>query len=296
MASGIVLHIQEELTCPICLGLLTEPLSLECGHSFCKACITADNKEPVIAQKEERLCPVCRFSYHPGDLRPNRTVANIVERLREVKVSPEEGQKRDLCVRHGEKLQLFCKEDGKVICWLCERSQEHRGHHTLLMEEVAQEYQKKLGAALERLKREQKKTEMYKNYIRKEGASWKTQIQNEIQSFQNCIKRLKDILDIEEQKELQKLKKTEENVLRTLAESEEELVQQSKLVSDLMSALEHRLQGSAIGMVQDVNGIMERSNTLTVKEPYTPSHERRRRVLKPDLSRILKVLNELKDD
>nr|XP_019575668.1 PREDICTED: tripartite motif-containing protein 5-like [Rhinolophus sinicus] len=113
---------------------------------------------------------------------------------------------------------------------------------------------------------------MYKNYIRKEGASWKTQIQNEIQSFQNCIKRLKDILDIEEQKELQKLKKTEENVLRTLAESEEELVQQSKLVSDLMSALEHRLQGSAIGMVQDVNGIMERYvwNTSAVKRGLKP--------------------------
>nr|2YRG_A Chain A, Tripartite motif-containing protein 5 [Homo sapiens] len=43
--------------------------------------------------------------------------------------SPE-GQKVDHCARHGEKLLLFCQEDGKVICWLCERSQEHRGHHT----------------------------------------------------------------------------------------------------------------------------------------------------------------------
>ena len=46
-----------------------------------------------------------------------------------------------LCAHHGEKLQLFCEEDGKLICWLCERSQEHRGHHTFLMEEIAQEYQ-----------------------------------------------------------------------------------------------------------------------------------------------------------
>lgn len=49
---------------------------------------------------------------------------------------------------------------------------------------------------------------------------------------------------------MQKLKKSEEKILRKLAESEEELVRQSQLVSDLISALEHRLQGSAIGMLQ----------------------------------------------
>nr|5K3Q_A Chain A, Tripartite motif-containing protein 5,Tripartite motif-containing protein 5 [Macaca mulatta]5K3Q_B Chain B, Tripartite motif-containing protein 5,Tripartite motif-containing protein 5 [Macaca mulatta]5K3Q_C Chain C, Tripartite motif-containing protein 5,Tripartite motif-containing protein 5 [Macaca mulatta]5K3Q_D Chain D, Tripartite motif-containing protein 5,Tripartite motif-containing protein 5 [Macaca mulatta] len=58
----------------------------------------------------------------------------------------------DHCARHGEKLLLFCQEDSKVICWLCERSQEHRGHHTFLMEEVAQEYHVKLQTALEMLR------------------------------------------------------------------------------------------------------------------------------------------------
>ncbi|KAF6334576.1 tripartite motif containing 22 [Rhinolophus ferrumequinum] len=293
MASGILLHIQEELTCPICLELLTEPLSLDCGHSFCKACITANNKEPEISQKGKSLCPVCRFSYHPGDLRPNRFVANIVERLREVKVSPEEGQKRDLCVRHGEKLHLFCKEDGKVICWLCERSQEHRDHHTFLIEEVAQEYQEKLEAALERLKTEQKKAEMYNSNIRKEEAYWKNQIQHDIQSFQNCIKQLKDVLDSEEQKELQKLKNEEGHILHTLAESEKKLVRQSQLVGDLISALEHRLQGSAIEMLQDVNGIMERSESWTWKKPKIVSTKLKSAFQAPDLSRILQEFKEL---
>ena len=141
MASGILVNIKEEVTCPICLELLTEPLSLDCGHTFCKACITANSKKSMVSEEGESSCPVCRIRYQPGNLRPNRHVANIVEMLREVKWSPEEEQNTDLCVRHGEKLLLFCKEDGKFICWLCERSQEHRCHHTLLTEEVAQEYQ-----------------------------------------------------------------------------------------------------------------------------------------------------------
>ncbi|KAM5223478.1 tripartite motif-containing protein 5-like isoform 2-T2 [Hipposideros larvatus] len=251
MASGILLNILEELTCPICLKLLTDPLSLDCGHSFCQACITADNKESVIGQEGESSCPVCGATYQPGDLRPNQFVANIVERFREVKVSPEKGQKRDLCVQHGEKLQLFCKEDGKVICWLCERSQEHRGHHTFLVEEVAQEYQEKLQAALEKLRKEQKKAEAYNSCIRAEGASWKKQIQNEIKGVQDGIQRLKFILDHEEQKELQKLKKEEEDILHILADSKNDLVQQSQLVRDLIADLEHRLQGSAMEMLQE---------------------------------------------
>ena len=141
VASGILLRIKEEVTCPICLELLTEPMNLDCGHTFCQACITANNKESMVSEEGQSSCPLCRISYQPGNLRLNQHVANIVEMFQKVKLSPEEEHKTDLCERHGEKLLLFCKEDGKLICWLCERSQEHRGHHTFLMEEVAQEYQ-----------------------------------------------------------------------------------------------------------------------------------------------------------
>ncbi|KAF5918724.1 hypothetical protein HPG69_005760 [Diceros bicornis minor] len=40
-------------------------------------------------------------------------MVNMVERLREVKLSPEEEQKREICVRHEEEVLLFCKDDGK---------------------------------------------------------------------------------------------------------------------------------------------------------------------------------------
>ncbi|XP_070659881.1 tripartite motif-containing protein 5-like isoform X2 [Bos indicus] len=173
MASGILMNIQEEVTCPICLELLTEPLSLDCGHTFCQACITANNKESIVGQEGKRSCPVCRVSFEPGNLRPNRHLANIVQRLREVKVSPEVEQERNLCAHHGEKLQLFCEQDGKVICWLCERSQEHRGHNTFLMEDIAPEYQKKLQSCLQRLKGKKQEAEELEIKVREEMSTWK---------------------------------------------------------------------------------------------------------------------------
>ncbi|EPY80451.1 tripartite motif-containing protein 5-like [Camelus ferus] len=124
MASGILVNIQEKVTCPICLELLTETRSLDCGHTFSQACITANNKESKTGQEGESSCPLCRVSYEPKNLRPNRHVANIVERLREVRLSLEVEQKENLCTHHKEKLLLSCKEDGKAICWLCEESQQ----------------------------------------------------------------------------------------------------------------------------------------------------------------------------
>ncbi|XP_054555462.1 tripartite motif-containing protein 5-like [Talpa occidentalis] len=250
MASNILVNIQEEVTCPICLDLLKEPLCLDCGHSFCQACITANNKESTATQEEKSSCPVCRISYEPGHLRPNLHLANIAEQLRGVKMSPEGEQKKELCERHGEKLLLFCKQDGQVICWLCERTQEHRGHQTFLIEEIVKEYQEKLQSALEQMREKLQKAGHLEAQVTERRISWKSQIQSERQSVQAEFAELRGLLDSAEQKELQKLNKEEEVILHKLAEDESELVQQSQLIEDLISDLEHRLEASDIDMLQ----------------------------------------------
>nr|XP_060461798.1 uncharacterized protein LOC132661359 isoform X1 [Panthera onca]XP_060461799.1 uncharacterized protein LOC132661359 isoform X1 [Panthera onca] len=292
MASELLKCLQEEVTCPICLDILTQPLSLDCGHSFCQACITAKTKESTTNQAGESRCPVCRIRYCTGELRPNWHVANIVERLREVKVSPEEGQKINLCERHEEKLLLFCKTDGKVICWLCERSQEHRGHHTVLVEEIAQDYQKKLQEALWKLKEDQQETRMLEAGIGEERTSWKKQMQTERQSIQAQFKKLKDILEYEELRELQNLENEEKAVLGSLAEAEDELARHSQLLTDLISDLEHQLQGSTMDMLQDVNHLMERSRVLSLKKPKTFLKGQRNTFRALDLKEIIQAFKK----
>ena len=113
MASEKLVSLQDEVTCPICLELLTEPLSLDCGHSFCQICITANSNESLTGQERARKCPVCRINYKSGKLRPNWHLANIVQRVREVKLSLEE-QEKHLCAHHGEKLQKVSRGLSRV--------------------------------------------------------------------------------------------------------------------------------------------------------------------------------------
>ncbi|XP_051790751.1 tripartite motif-containing protein 16-like isoform X2 [Erpetoichthys calabaricus] len=68
MAENYILRLQDEFVCCLCLELLRNPVSLLCGHSFCKECI-----ERFWNSGEEFLwrCPTCDFQYS------DRPVLNI---------------------------------------------------------------------------------------------------------------------------------------------------------------------------------------------------------------------------
>lgn len=68
--------VDEELVCPICAGVLEEPLQAAvCEHAFCRACITEWlSRQPT--------CPVDRSSITSTNLRPvPRILKNLLSRL-----------------------------------------------------------------------------------------------------------------------------------------------------------------------------------------------------------------------
>uniref|UniRef100_A0A8C3FDD6 Uncharacterized protein n=1 Tax=Chrysemys picta bellii TaxID=8478 RepID=A0A8C3FDD6_CHRPI len=125
----------EEATCSICLEYLTEPVTIDCGHNFCRACITrySERRRPQSGTKFP--CPDCRALFQKGNFRPNRQLANIIESIKPLRLQPGQAQNENLCETHKEKLQLFCKEDGKATC-------------VVPREEVAQGYKVGITAAL----------------------------------------------------------------------------------------------------------------------------------------------------
>uniref|UniRef100_A0A8C5KSH5 Tripartite motif-containing protein 34 n=1 Tax=Jaculus jaculus TaxID=51337 RepID=A0A8C5KSH5_JACJA len=282
MAAAVLM---EEATCPICLELLTEPVSLDCGHSSCRACLSTQGIGPA----RKTSCAVCGTRCSAENLGVNRPLAGIVERLREVRMRTDTEKKEDLCVRHGEKLLLFCEEDRKVICWLCERSREHHGHHTYLLEEVATECQEKLRSALERLRRQQREAEQLGADIREERISWQVQIQTERQRIQTGFNRLRSILDSEEQRELRRLEAEERKILHSLAEAEAELAQQSRVVTELIEDLERRGRWSPRELLQDMSGIMKWSEVWTLKKPKALPKKLKTVFCTPDLSGMLQM-------
>ncbi|XP_068111136.1 E3 ubiquitin-protein ligase TRIM11-like [Hyperolius riggenbachi] len=86
MASAI---LTEELECPVCLTIYTDPVSLRCGHNFCRVCIdrVLDSQEGSAGYS----CPECREKYkeRPG-LQRNIALRNIAERFLTTQSDQEE--------------------------------------------------------------------------------------------------------------------------------------------------------------------------------------------------------------
>lgn len=132
--------VVEELACPICMAYLREPVSIDCGHSFCHSCLAGLWEVPGESQNWGYTCPLCRTPVQPGNLRPNWQLANVVEKVCLLGLHPGMGLKGDVCELHGEQLKMFCKEDGLVTCETCSQSPEHEAHSVVPMEDVAWEY------------------------------------------------------------------------------------------------------------------------------------------------------------
>uniref|UniRef100_H3CFF2 E3 ubiquitin-protein ligase TRIM8 n=1 Tax=Tetraodon nigroviridis TaxID=99883 RepID=H3CFF2_TETNG len=74
---------EEELICPICLHVFSDPIQLPCKHNFCRGCISeAWAKDSSLAR-----CPECNHAYtQKPSLEKNHKLSNIVEKYNALSV------------------------------------------------------------------------------------------------------------------------------------------------------------------------------------------------------------------
>ncbi|XP_063785186.1 E3 ubiquitin/ISG15 ligase TRIM25-like isoform X1 [Pseudophryne corroboree] len=81
--------LRQELDCSICLSIYTDPVTLRCGHNFCRVCIdrALDTQEGAGAY----TCPECRAVWQERPvLQRNITLCNIVGRFLSTRPDQEE--------------------------------------------------------------------------------------------------------------------------------------------------------------------------------------------------------------
>ncbi|XP_068128788.1 E3 ubiquitin-protein ligase TRIM11-like [Hyperolius riggenbachi] len=81
--------LSEELECPVCLNVYTDPVTLSCGHNFCRGCM--DHVLNIQEGMGGYSCPDCRemFQERPP-LQTNLTLQNRVENFLSTQPDQEE--------------------------------------------------------------------------------------------------------------------------------------------------------------------------------------------------------------
>ncbi|XP_042573606.1 tripartite motif-containing protein 16-like [Cyprinus carpio] len=76
---------QDEFLCPVCLDLLKDPVTIQCGHSYCMSCVT--NCWDEEDEKRVHSCPQCRQTFSPRPaLFKNVVFAEMLEKLKKTKL------------------------------------------------------------------------------------------------------------------------------------------------------------------------------------------------------------------
>ncbi|XP_051730774.1 tripartite motif-containing protein 16-like protein [Ctenopharyngodon idella] len=120
--AGIFVN-QEQFSCPICMDLLRDPVTIPCGHNYCMECIKS-----FWEQKNQRKlcsCPECRQTFSPRPaLNKNTLFAEVVEKLRHTGIRSHTipGVKNDEDIaKEKQDLVMFCEQELKQLQRRCQQ-------------------------------------------------------------------------------------------------------------------------------------------------------------------------------
>ncbi|XP_034645001.1 E3 ubiquitin-protein ligase TRIM39-like isoform X1 [Trachemys scripta elegans] len=255
--------LREEATCPICLEYFKDPVIIDCGHNFCRACITQcwEGSDTAVS------CPQCRETVQQGNLRPNRQLANVVEIAKWLSLQAAKGAGEErVCGEHQETLKLFCEEDQTSVCLVCHLSRAHRDHRVVPIEEAAQEYKVKLQGSLGPLRKELEEALALTSKEEKKTTEWQRKVKNKREMIAGEFNKLHTLLREEEQLLLQSLEQEERETLQRLQENITKLSQQSSSLQQLITEIEEKCQQPVVELLKDVKSTLSRSENVKLQE------------------------------
>ncbi|XP_070792710.1 E3 ubiquitin-protein ligase TRIM39-like [Pituophis catenifer annectens] len=251
----------EELTCSICRGFFQDPVLIpECGHNFCRGCLTRS----WWTSELEASCPKCSQTFGILSLLPNRQLARVAEVARRCG-GPRDEEGGSLCPKHREPVKLFCKNHQTLICVVCDRSKEHRGHSVIPAEEAFQEYQIKVEDCLKAQKEEKEKIATYKRDTEQTVQKMLDLIEKEKKNVVAEFRKLQFWLEGQEKLLLTQMEEMEKDIMarkeKGLAKHMEELGSLDHLIQEV----EEKLHQPASKLLQDIGSILKK---YQAKETY----------------------------
>ncbi|XP_069775376.1 zinc-binding protein A33-like [Narcine bancroftii] len=119
--------LEQNLCCSLCARIYCEPVTLDCAHNFCRACI-----EGLWSTTEGNVsCPICGQALPKRELNTNQLLATLVTSLGLLGRRPSPPLTGQTCPSHWGQPLLFCTKDLKLVCPSC-MPQGLEGRHSLM--------------------------------------------------------------------------------------------------------------------------------------------------------------------
>uniref|UniRef100_UPI00358FCAE6 tripartite motif-containing protein 12A-like isoform X1 n=2 Tax=Myxine glutinosa TaxID=7769 RepID=UPI00358FCAE6 len=259
MTSASVAELgREELICSVCLELLDDPVTLGCGHSFCLECV--NRYWAIRGGTTTYICPNCRevFPQKP-QLKKNVMIASMVTQM---KLGVEEQEKRPRCPDHGKLIQLYCKDDDSLMCFMC-MTVKHQQHKVIAVEVAHAEFKDSLSAQSAQVEESKKYLESNLLQLKQKHANGEGSAGDVVAALERKRGKLHELVD--ETFEVMKKRQVEqERLQRVLLEKHiMEVEKKLKRVQETELSLKEALQeAQAVVFLQDHKDVQCRLDSV----------------------------------
>ncbi|XP_037696434.1 tripartite motif-containing protein 43-like isoform X2 [Choloepus didactylus] len=260
---------QKELTCSICLTYLTDPVTIDCGHSFCRPCLNLSWEAAQTTAK----CPTCRETSQCRDFKTNILVKNLVFHIRQANLCQFLSSEEHMCGTHKEARKIFCEENKNLLCLLCSKTQEHETHKHSPIERAAEDYREKLLKQMRSLWEEIQENQRNLSEEHRINYVWIDYVCLRRLVIRSVYKKFHPDLQEEEKQHLEKLTQEGKNILWQLKINEATMAKKSKELRKMYEELMMMCHKPDAEMLQDLGDILMRSESVQLHMPQPVSPE-----------------------
>ena len=258
--------LEEQLTCPVCLDLYTNPKTLPCLHSFCEACI---ERFPQDKEGETYYlsCPTCRKRIElpeggAGAFPVAFTLNSLKETHSLLKAIPVSDPQQETCNDHGKPLELFCETCETVICHYC-AVRTHKDHKYELVTDCYPKHYQKLEESLKPIKGKMEALDQVLSVIAKGEAEIREEEEEVLEEIQSKMEEMINALHQSEKKLTEQVKRVSNARLQGLAEQKQSVENNLKVLKDIEDYVEQNLKTGTHQQVLSFMGeMMERINEV----------------------------------
>ncbi|XP_012593148.2 tripartite motif-containing protein 64-like [Microcebus murinus] len=237
MDSDTLQTFHSELICTICMNYFIDPVTIDCGHSFCRPCLSLYwEKSPT-----PMSCPECREISEKTNFKTNLVLKKLASLARPARPHQGHISEEQICVAHLEVKGLFCEADKTLLCGPCSEAPEHATHGHPPIEWAAEQ-------------------------CRDYAALRKVMIEAEYQ-------KIHQFLHEEEQLHLETLNREAEGVFQQLRDSEMRMTQQKERMKDTYRLLADMCHKPDMELLQDMGNVLEWTKSVQAQKPQPVNPE-----------------------
>ncbi|KAI4561562.1 hypothetical protein MJG53_016616 [Ovis ammon polii x Ovis aries] len=247
MDSDTLQVFQRELTCSICMNCFLDPVTIDCGHSFCHPCLSFCWEEG----QTPRSCPECRGLSDRPDFKTNIVLKRLASLARQARADHNHSSEEQICVTHQEAKGLFCEADQTLLCEPCSELPEHIAHSHSPIHRAAEESRGK--------------------FLKRMSSLWK--MREEMQLTLNQEAKKTRSFKEEEKLHLEALKKEAKEICLQLKESVFRMTQYKERLKEMYRELTEMCQKPDTELLQAMGNVLEMADLAQMQKPQPVNPE-----------------------